>query len=158
MLLLQFLKLLPRLHGERPVALHAADVIVLVADAVQAQIDADAALGAFPAHTLDHRQHAVGEHPVGGDGDHLWLAVTVGADHHLVQILAQEGFAAGKGDVKGRCAQLLEDLVPLFHGHVVVGLAPHIAGTAFAVATKAHADDHREGFDFGPAKGAKGPV
>jgi hypothetical protein len=72
--------------------------------------------------------------------------------------LAQEGFAAGEGHVEGRTAQAGEDLLPLVDAEIVVGLAPHIAGAALAVAAKADTDHDREGFDLGPAKCSEGPV
>ena len=74
---------------------------MLVADAVQAQVDADAAILGHSAHMRSTMLHnAVGQHAVGGDGDHLWPAVLVGADHHLVQVLAQERLAAGESHVE----------------------------------------------------------
>ena len=82
----------------------------------------------------------------------------IGADDQVVQVFAQEGFAAGKGHIKGRAAQAGKHFVPLFQGQIIVGLAPDVAGAALAVAAKADANDDGEGFDFGPAKGAKGPV
>jgi hypothetical protein len=138
-----------------PVALHAANVVMLVADAVQTQVDADAARRAFPAHALHLLQHALGQHAVGGDGDHFRLAMLVRADHHVVQVGAQEGLAAGEGHVEGRVPRLGKDLVPLLQRQVVVGLAPHITGAALAVAAEADADHDREGLDGRPAKGAK---
>ena len=107
--LLQRLQLRPRLHGKRPVALDAANVVVFVANAVQAQVDADARLGALLAHALDHLHDAVGEHAVGGDGDDFGTALLVGANDQFVQVLAQEGLAAGEGHVEGRTAQAGED-------------------------------------------------
>ena len=158
MLLLQSFEPTPRFHGERPVALHAADVVVLVADTVQAQVDANGAIGALAAHARHFFNGALRQHAVGGDGDDFGLAVPIGADDQVVQVFAQEGFPAGKGHIKGRAAQAGKHFVPLFQGQIIVGLAPDVAGAALAVAAKADADDHREGFDFGPAKGAKGPV
>lgn len=156
--LLEFLQPLPGRHREFPVALDAANVIMLVADAVEAQVDADAAGGAFPAHAIRHRDDALGQHAVGGDRNDFGFALLVGADDQFIQIWAQKGFTAGEGHIKGRVAQAGKDLFPLVDGKIIVGFAPDVTGAAFAVAAKADADDDRKGFNRWPAKGAKGPV
>jgi hypothetical protein len=55
-------------------------------------------------------------------------------------------------------AQPGEDLAPFLKGHIVAGLAPHVARPAFAVAAEADADDQAKGQHFGPAQVVKTPV
>lgn len=156
--LLQFLEPLPGRHREFPVALDATNVIVLVADAVEAQVNADTARGTLAAHALGHRDDALGQHAIGRDGDHFRFALLVGADHQFIEIGAQKGLATGKGHIKGGMPQAGKDPFPFVDREIVVRLAPDVTGAAFAVAAKAHADDNGEGFDRGPAESAEGPV
>ena len=155
---LQFLEPLPRCHRQLPIALDAPNVVMLIADTIQAEVDADAAGGTFATHAFGHRQHPFGQHAVGGDGDHFRLTVVVGANDQIIQIIAQKGLATGKGHIKGRLAQAGKDLVPFSHRQIIIRLAPDIAGATFAVTAKADADDNGKGFDRRPAKGAEGPV
>ena len=131
---------------------------LLVANTIQAEVDADAAGRAFTAHALGHCEDALSEHAIGGDGDHFGFTLLVGADHQFIQIGAQKGFATGEGHIKGRVAQTGEDLFPLVNREIVVGFAPDVTGAAFAVTAKADTDDDGERFNGRPAKGTKGPV
>ncbi len=158
MRLLQFFEPRPRFHGELPIAFDTADVIVLIADAIEAQVDADAARGTFATHACGHRQDALSQHPIRGNGDHFGLALLIGANHKFIEIRAQKGFTTSEGHVKGSVAQAGKDPFPLINGEVIVRFAPDVAGAAFAIAAKAHTNHNGERFDGGPAKGAEGPV
>ena len=131
---------------------------MLIFDPVEAEVDANVRFRAFAADALDHAQRALGQHAIRWDRDHFGLAMLIRADYKFIEILSQEGFAAGEGHVKGRLAKAGKDAVPLFDGEIIVGFAPDIASATLAVAAIAHANDDRKGFDFRPAEGAKGPV
>ena len=75
-----------------------------------------------------------------------------------MQIGPQKGFAAGEGQIEGAVAQLGKDAAPLFHGHIIVGLAPHIASLALAIAAKTDANDKAKGEHLGPAQMKKAPI
>jgi hypothetical protein len=88
---LQRLQSRPRFHGPAPVSRHTPDVVVLVADSVQAEIDPNLAFRAFGANPVHALGDPVGQQAVSRDGDDGRPAVTIGADHHFVQILTQNG-------------------------------------------------------------------
>lgn len=155
---LQRLEQFPGLHGTRPVAVDAADVVVHVAQAVQAEVDADLGGRAGGADALDALADALAEQAVGGNGDDLRPTFLVTGNDKLVQVRAQERLAPGEGHVERGAPQVMKDLPPLGDAHVVVGLAPDVAGATFGVALVADADDHAEGVQARPAKAAEGPV
>jgi hypothetical protein len=152
---LQRLQSLPGRHRPLPVAGHAADVVVLLAHAVEAEVDPDLRARRLAADAFDAFDDAVAEQAVGGDRDIGGATFLIGGDDHLIEIGAQERLAASEGDVNGSASQMMEDLPPFVDGHVVVGLAPDVAGAAFGVAAEGDADDDRERIQPRPAEAAE---
>jgi hypothetical protein len=82
----------------------------------------------------------------------------VGAYDHLIHVSTQEWLAAGESDVKWSSPQLGENAIPFFNAHVVVRLAPDVAGAAFGITAKADTDNDREWVHSRPAEAPEAPV
>jgi hypothetical protein len=78
--------------------------------------------------------------------------------HHFRQIFAQEWFAAGEGQINRSAPDVLKHARPFIEREVVVGLAPHIARAAFAIAPKRNANDDAERQQFRKTETIEGPV
>ena len=155
---LQVLQPLPGLHGPRPVAGHLADLVVLLSNAIQREVDADLRMGGRRTDLVHALQDAPGQQAVGRDGNDARPAKLRPGDDHLVQIGPQKRLTSGEGQVKGGVAQVGKDITPLLDCHVVVGLAPYVAGLAPAVAAVTDADDDAKGQHPGPAQVIKAQI
>ena len=134
------------------VARDAADVVVLVAHAIEGEVDDELGVGASLAHGshfgLDNLVHQA----VGGDVDDAGVAVLVDGLGGLYDVLVHEGLAAADGEPEGGIAHALEGFVPFFEGELVFALHPDVACEAARVAARRGADGDAHGEHLGPAE------
>ena len=151
---LQFQELLQPFFEALEVAGHAADEVVLLAHAVQGEVDDELAVGAAGGNALHFVRNGL-EDAVGGDVDDPRPGISIGHLAHFHNARKHKRLAtAHRKPVRG-APQRGQHLVPLIQRQLILALHPDVAGQAARIALGRRGKCQVQRQHFG---GAKAPV